>query len=270
MSDPREYKLQHTRQRSLAANRHEFEFIGNNQRAVFPIVKRDDAGTIEMYGTGFFVAPGGIFASARHIFEGGDVLRTDSFEILQEGEDHVYPRTITEVVIDETSDLAVGRLEPPHEDCQSCEKHPVVGIMYLDPEIYEVIGSFIFSHTLVDQPEYIETKNGSELVQRVRFRSHWEVGLAEEIYPNGLGFAQGHCFGTSIFSEGGASGGPVFNSNGFVIGIISRSFAEPEGLPHSTCTGIKRIYEIELGGKFIADLRRGVENKPIAYRKSLF
>ena len=270
MSDPTEQQLQRTRQRSLASARHKFEFFGDDQRAVFPIVKRDDAGTISLYGTGFFIAPGGVFATAKHIFEGHDVLQSDSFEILQEGAGHVEPRSILEVVIDAASDLAVGRLESPHDGCQSCEEHPVVGIMELDPEIHEVVGSFVFSHTLIDQPENVETENGIELGQRVQFRSHWEVGLAEEVYPNGLGFVKGRCFGTSIFVEGRGSGGPVFNSNGFVIGVNSRSFAEPEGLPHSTSTSIRRLFEIEIGGKSIADWRRDVKNDRIAYRSSLF
>ena len=263
MSDPIEQKLQRTRQRSSAATRHKFEFFGDNQRAVFPIVKRDDAGTITLCGTGFFVAPGGVFATAKHIFEGNDVRESDSFEILQEGVGHVEPRSILEVITDEASDLAVGRLKPAHNECLSCKEHTVVGIMQLDPEIHEVVGSFVFAHTLIDRPKNVEMENGVVEFQNVRLRSHWEVGLTEKIYPNGLGFVKGPCFGTSMFVEGRGSGGPVFNSNGFVIGVNSRSFAEPDGLPHSTCVSIKRLYEIRIGGKPVADWRRDVDNDRI-------
>lgn len=269
MVDPAESQLQHTRPRSLAAVRHRFEFVPAAHRAVFPIVKRDSAGKITLYGTGFFVAPCGVFASAKHIFEGDDVLSSDSFEILQEGDGHVKPRRIVDVVLDSESDIAVGMLERPHDDCSSCDAHAVVGIMELAPEVHEVVASFVFSHTLIHGTEPIEGPTGVESYQLVQHRSHWEVGLAEEVYPNGLGFVKGQCFGTSIFVEGRGSGGPVFNSNGFVIGINSRSFAEPMGLPHSTATSIGRLYEIAIGGKTIKELRKGLRNRPIAYRVSL-
>jgi hypothetical protein len=270
MKDPAESKLQRTRQRSLASKRHKFEFFEDSQRAVFPIVRRDTTGVIVLSGTGFFVAPGGIFVTAKHVFEEGeDIDHSNSFEIIQEGVDHVESRLITEVILDANLDIAVGRLESPHEQCASCENHPVVGIMQLDPEIHEVLGSFVFSHTLINPPEELQSDDKTELYQKVKFRSHWEVGLAEEIYEDGLGHVKGRCFGTSVFVEGRASGGPLFNSNGFVIGLNSTGIAEPEGLPHSTATSIRGVYSLEIGGKSITDWRKGLRNDRIAYRKSL-
>jgi len=269
MADPCEQKLQGPRRRSLAVTRHRFIFFDANHQAVFPIVKKETAGAISLYGTGFFVAPGGVFASAKHVFEGADIHESESFHILQEAADHVEPRRITEVVVDAASDLAVGRLDPAHGECVFCEAHPVVGIMELDPEIHEVVGSYTFSHTLIDQPEDIGVEQKVGAGQRVLYRAHWEVGTAEAIHPNGLGFVKGCCFSSSILVEGRASGGPVFNSNGFVVGVNSRSFTKTGGLPHSTASSIKRLYDIEIGGRSIRNWRRGVKNDRIAYRTSI-
>ena len=73
--------------------------------------------------------------------------------------------------------------------------------------------------------------------------------------------------------EGRASGAPLFNSNGFVIGLNSRSFAGDEGLPHSTASSITSIDDLVIDGRSVRDRRRaegGHETyRPIAVRQAL-
>ena len=181
---------------------------------------------------------------------------------------------INEIKFNETEDLAVGQLGEPHDNCIDCRNHPIVSIMKLDPEKNEVVASFSYSHTIIHEPEVLKFPDGEDLGQKINFRAHWEVGLAEAICPNGHGIVKGPCFTTSIFVEGRASGGPVFNSNGFVIGVNGASFAEPEGLPHSTASSIRGILEMSIGGLAIKEHRtRALKmwpNQPIAIRRSLF
>ncbi len=266
-------KLQRTRHRSPAASRHTFQFVGGGHRAVFPIIVRSPNHIIELVGTGCFVAADGVIATARHIFEVRQEPDGGRFEIVQEGEGHLVFRHIAEVVKHGTADVAVGLLGAPHDNCESCRNHPVVGIMRLDPKPNELLGSFAFSHILIGEPETLPLDDGPDLAQRMQYRSHWELGLSETVYPDGLGHVKGRCFGTSVLVEGRASGAPLFNSNGFVIGLNSRSFSQDEGLPHSTASSITSIEDLVIDGRSVCDRRRaegGHETyRPIAARQAL-
>jgi hypothetical protein len=269
-----EEKLQQTRPRSLASKRHRFDFIDGYQKSVVPIFKFSKSGTIELIGTGFFVAVNGIMATAKHVFEGNDIQQSDKFEILQECGNEIYKRPIKNIIGHPSKDLAITQLDNPHDSCSDCSNHPIVSIMELPPEKNEVVASFSFSHTVVHEPEPYKFSDGKALAQLVRYRSHWEIGLAEDFYPDGLMFVEGPCFTTSIFVEGRGSGGPVFNSNGFVIGLNSTGFAQDEGLPHSTASCICSILDLKIGNQTIRENRKETSklwpNKPIALRQSLF
>ena len=248
-------KLQPTRERSLAASRHTFQFLPGGEEAVFPIIKGTPEGVLEHCGTGFFVGPSGLFATAAHVFEGRDVGPDDEFSIIQSGPDHLVLRSIERVAPHPDHDVALGWLGPAHDGCEACSNHSVVAIMRLDPEKGELVGSFVFSHTIVHDPATYDFPDGPDKGQRTQYRSHWEMGISEEVYPDGLGNLSGRCFGTSVFVEGRASGGPLFNSNGFVIGLNNIGFAEDEGLPHSTATSIRLLGEIDLGGRTLWEIR---------------
>ena len=49
----------------------------------------------------------------------------------------------------------------------------------------------------------------------MQIRSNWELGGVLEIHKEGRGFVKGECFETSILAEGGDSGAPMSNSNGW-------------------------------------------------------
>lgn len=57
---------------------------------------------------------------------------------------------------------------------------------------------------------------------------------------------KGQCFETSILAEGRDSGAPMFNSNGFLIGLLSSSFDFDSGLPNSVCTSILEVADIPI------------------------
>ena len=246
MASGDEKKLQPTRDRSLAAARHGFEFKPGEHRAVCPIVKVSKSEVMELCGTGFFVAPGGVFATAKHVFE-IHVLPDDEFEVIQECADGALVRRPIQrgdIVTHEACDAAVLKLEPLNAEDAPCDDPPWVEVMRLDPEPEELVGSFVFSHTIVHDPETMMFEDGEDLAQRIQYRSHWEVGLAIETHADGHRLVKGRCHETSVFLEGRASGGPLFNSNGFVVGVNSTGVAEKRGAPNSIATSIIAVDEL--------------------------
>jgi len=254
MVDHNEKLLQRTRVRSGVVERYYYHFIPPYERAIFPIFQRFSNGTSQLAGTGFFIAPAGIFLSAAHVFE-IDVNEEDSFWIIYiDSEDQIHELEFREVrVRPENRDIALG------EVAIGDIEHPVVSIMELLPEINEVMASFVFSHTLVHEPEEI----GKDKTQLVQYRSIWELGKVEDISYEGFWQTPGPSFRSSILVEGRASGGPVFNSNGFVVGVNCRGMAPDGEIPYSIASSLKGVRELEFCGISIRERRHGLANNPI-------
>ena len=253
--DPNEPLLQINRRRCSVVERYLHEFISPFERSIFPIFQRISDGTTLLAGTGLFVAPSGIFVSAAHVFE-IDVNIGDGFTILcVDSEGRIQELEIEKIKIrPEGKDIALGKVMSG--DLQ----HPIVSIMESLPEVNEVMASAAYSYTLVHLPE----KQDGELIQRVRVRSHWEMGKVEEVAIDGFWQTPGPAFRSTILVEGRASGGPVLNSNGFVVGINSRGMAPPNDVPYSVATSIKGLGQLEFDGISIQDRRAGLANRPIA------
>lgn len=261
MVDSAEQHLQKTRTRSSVVERYYYQFIPPFEQTVFPIFQRYTDGTSQLAGTGFFIAPCGIFVSAAHVFE-IEVNEGDSFWMIYvDSEGQIHELEFDEIRIKpENRDIAMGQVSIGTID------HPIVSIMELLPEVNEVMASFAFSHTLVHESE----EQDDELVQLVHYRSHWEIGKTEEVNHDGFWQVPGPAFSSSILVEGRASGGPVFNSNGFVVGINCRGMASEGNIPYSISTSMNGIRELEFQGSTIKERRTGLANKPIAvvYRQS--
>lgn len=255
MDDPAEAKLQPTRQRSLA-NRHRFVFIDDGADAVVAIFQRPLDGTVKLAGTGFFVAKG-VVATARHLFT-EHVRDGDEFEVLQKRAQEIAVRQLALLVYEDSLDVAICKLAAPTAGAENWDSHPVVGLMSLDPLVNEPVGSFAVSHTLVGSPREVPDGDGQALAQPVRFQSHWELGHMEELHPEGVTFLPGRVFQTSIFVEGRGSGGPVFNSNGFVVGVNCRGAAQPDGLPYSYSLSIRHVLSLVLDGRTIREHRKAL------------
>ena len=117
----------------------------------------------------------------------------------------------------------------------------------------EIVALFGFSHSEVDPSNAEETANG-DVYQTMRFRSKWELGGVLEVHNDGCRLVQGQCFETSILAEGRDSGAPMFNSNGFLVGLLSTSLHVESGLPNSLCSSILQLAEIPINGTPIKKL----------------
>lgn len=252
--DPAEESLQLTRQRSVASSRYDFSFIGNNDRSVFPILHQPKHGRPMLKGTGFFALPGGLFLTAKHVFEGNEISCDDAFDLIVDCDGTIDQLPIKEIHLHETLDIAIGLVELPTQAS-------IVPFMHDDPILSEQgaepLAAPVFAQTLVrvlkpfDQSQVLLTR-----------RYHWEKGYVEEIHSDGLRYVSGRCYLTSILAEGRSSGAPVFNSNGFVIGLVNTGMAPVESCPFSTVTAISEALRIPIDGKTLWEHRKEHPNQP--------
>lgn len=242
------YNFRLTRERSLASSNYEFEFIGNSRHAVVPVLQRYEAG-YRIIGTGSYFIKPNIFITAAHIFEGDDIRPNDSFFIISEGSLD-YPLEIIEIHKHETLDLAFMILEQKGE--KYFEQINPLAVMNLPPLQNEIVAVFGYSHSIVDPNNAIEVEG--EVMQPMRLRCKWELGGVLEIQNTGTRLLNGQCFETSVLAEGRDSGAPMFNSNGFLVGLLSTSWDFEDGLPNSLCASILELADIPINGVPVKEL----------------
>lgn len=243
------YKFELTKDRSAVNGKYTFTFVGNSHKAVVPVLQHRQSGEYRIIGTGFYLIRPNIFITAAHIFKGNDINDDDSFSVLLE--DAPDPIPLTHKYNHESLDIAFFILDSTSLDY--LEDVNPLAVMNMLPTKNEVVAIFGYSHSDVDPMNKCEIDDG-EAMQNTILRSKWELGGVLGIHDSGRGFVKGQCFETSVLAEGRDSGAPMFNGNGFVIGLLSRSFKFESGLPNSTCTSILQIGDIPIDGKPIREL----------------
>lgn len=243
------YKFELTKDRSAACNKYAFEFIDNSNNAVVPVLQRYQTGEYRIIGTGsYFIRPN-IFITASHVFEGDDINSDDGFYVVLEGAPQ--PIAMTHKFSHEEYDLAIFYLEDTAE--KYLEKVNPLAVMNSPLIESEIVALFGYSHSIIDPSSTIEEENG-DVNQEFRLRSKWEVGGVLNIHESGRGHVKGQCFETSVLAEGRDSGAPMFNSNGFLVGLLSTSMHFDSGLPNSICTSILQLADIPINGIPIKEL----------------
>jgi len=243
------YKFDLTRDRSAVNGKYAFDFLGNSHKAVVPVLQHYQSDEYRIIGTAsYFIRPN-IFITAAHIFEGDDINHDDGFCIFIEGAPDPIP--LVEKHIFESSDLAIIVLDSTQKN-YLVDINPLA-VMNLPPEKSEVVAIYGYSHSDVDPSNISEIEDGSFL-QKMSFRTKWELGGVLEIHESGHRLVKGQCFETTILGEGRDSGAPMFNSNGFLVGLLSSSFTFASGLPNSICTSILQIGDIPINEKPIKEL----------------
>jgi hypothetical protein len=233
--------------RSAAMRKYEFSFIGNSKTAVVPILQRYQSGEYRLVGTGSYFLEPNIFLSAKHLFEGDDINEDDGFYSILEGNNDPIP--FTAKWVHDESDIALLWLD--QTGIHYLKDVSPLGVMYDRPIESEIVAICGYAHSLVDH--VLTEDNENVFLQKVSLILRWEVGGTLEIHETGRGFIKGECFETSILAEGRDSGSPLFNSCGFLIGILSSSLSTTEGLPNSICTSILGLSDIILSGKPIKE-----------------
>ncbi len=225
---------------------------GNGQlrqgpESVFPILTMLDFGTpdqrYQYVATASFIHPRGVFATAKHtLLDNQDRPLTPAIAIHQYGR-FLCVRHLSYFNFHPVHDIAVGEL---HGYCVNNRKH--FGSENLVAAIPIKIDQLPANH-YVRSFAYPLTSIGDKVdrFQKATFVGDWSEGHVEEFLPNGRDrtFLPGACYRTSMPVLSGASGGPVFNEDGFMVAVNSTSFGD---LPPSHITPVVGMLDLVLNG----------------------
>ena len=206
---------------------------------VFPILTQRPNREMVAIGTGFFVAPGGIFVTAAHVVdvvigENGENKAPLGLLHFSEGNEY-FLRPIGHVTRHLRSDVAVGVAAPMHHNETGEPKpNPVLSLAANPPEVGSEVCTYAYPRTAI--------KSGSP--QRVTVVPGFFAGRIEKHYPDGRDkMLPGPCFQTSIVVDAGASGGPVLVPGGSVVAVNSSGFKD-DALSHVSC--ISEVFDLEI------------------------
>lgn len=215
--------------------------------AIFPILRNPQGVAPEVIGTGFYIAHQGLFATARHVLEecldaqGKPTIPLTLIHRFPERNEVVF-RPVVRACLHNGSDIAVGVAAPMRNDAsgESLWANSVV-LSSRPVDVGGVVTSYAYPNaiTVAEDPEKHE----------IHIHPLFYSGAVVECFPEGRDrvMMPGPCYQTSMHLHGGASGGPVFDSNtGRVCGINSTSFASATDI--SFVSMIHKILEIDIEG----------------------
>jgi hypothetical protein len=190
-------------------------------KVIFPIIKQCVDGGYQLIGTGFFIADGGVFATAKHVLL--DVFdkngtQTHPIAMIHFYDDTTYTiRPILRCTSHDVADISVGIAAPMiHNTLGHPLKNMSLPLSSAMPESGETVCTYAYPRSV--------SKHGE--VPELHLYADFFEGSVQESYPNGRDsvLMPGSCMQTSMYVHGGASGGPVFNTSCKVIGINSTGF----------------------------------------------
>lgn len=223
------------------------ETINSFPRGVFPFVSiknfvsKTENKYYEPEGTGFFIHENGLFVTAKHVpFYQEKALNT--FIAIHAYGQLVSVRHVRRFVNHPTADISIGFLDKhdPRNRAiyNSYLKYSHLTPNFNDPEKGQIVKNFGYGGSCV--------KDKDKRIQDGNFTCQWGEGEISELYLEGRDKSTlpGATVEALMPTIGKASGGPVFNKNGEVIGVNSTSLdGEP---PVSYFTPINKILEMEI------------------------
>lgn len=199
--------------------------------AIFPILRQYPDKTLELVGTGFFVATNGIFITARHVLEtilndkGKQAFGLGILQFL--GDDNYLQRPIKQVVWSDSVDIAIGICAEMKSPTRGILRNPIVSITTKDVEVDAPIFTYAYPDTSI---------GFAKKRQSIHINPHFYQGSIVEHFPERRDSAviTWPCYQTSMHIHGGASGGPVFGPNGKAFGINTSSLDPDTGTSYVT------------------------------------
>lgn len=210
------------------------------QSLIFPFaIKMGEK--IEILGTGFFIQSGGGFITARHLLFGNNdnPLHENIMAIDYRSHEEFYFRKIDHYFFfEEKRDICIGMLQGPSSDPNKILLNEKLTLRASKPVLNERIISLGYPLNKVIERD-------GELIGKFKLEKH--DGKIIDHLPNGRDISglPYECYQTSVRIESGASGGPVFDSNGNIIGVNSRGFSW-ETNPVSWITPISEVLDIPI------------------------
>ncbi len=232
---------------------------------IFPIFKVYEMNQINFIGTGFFISPCGIFVTAAHVLK--DLLEEDGTiqarlvaSYLEHHKNNFTFREIDRVFIHKIADIGIGFMKKTEIDGKNLIINSYLPISLYWPRHNEIIEciSFPESHvfsSITDtphpyfKPKSISTTNlDSTVILPNLFKS---LGHITRLHKNGRDkvLLPGPCYEAHLQVYGGSSGGPIFDGNGLIIGVVSTGF---DDIPCCHFTPISEILDIEINSEKIS------------------
>jgi hypothetical protein len=211
--------------------------------SIFPIIRVDADGRIDLLGTGFFISKYGLFLTARHVLEapfdrksGRQLFAIGILQSLEENE-YIY-RPILRCALHPSADVAVGVAAPMKKNQDGTDLvNPVLRLSIVPVELNAHVVTFAY-------PRYTNFI-GDNNEQIFKLMPAYYDGHILEYLPYGRDriLLPGCCYRTNMAIHHGASGGPVFSREGTAFAVNSTGF---DGTDDSYVSGLEPILDLRI------------------------
>lgn len=213
-----------------------------------PILKQLEPGRLLVIGTGFYITRYGLFVTAAHVIEGlADPARTQlnpSFVMHLGAPGSVHLRRIVSASFLNNADVAVGQAD------NYLSQYPSSPLMNLRGSLTSAgppLSSILVTYAYPEN-EILDFTNEHNVP--VIAGNYFDGVLLKHVTSSSHPFIPYEHFETSIPIRSGASGGPVFNSRGQIIGVNCRGWdfsgAEHDGNHLSYVIPVSALSSLEL------------------------
>jgi S1-C subfamily serine protease len=228
------------------------------EQAVVPIVKLTISGEPVVIGSGFFIAHN-LIATAAHVardcLDRAGNLTGETILALQLLPDKTaVSRRAWEIGGVNRTDVAVLALMPPKKT-----DAPLTNVVAPISTVMPRVGDPVF--TCAHPKTHIVSQT------QIAFKAAFYKGEITKLYPHGrdASLMPGPCYETSMVIHGGASGAPVFDRRGLVIGINSTGFDETDVSFVST---VHPLFDIRVS-EFVKGKKLQISIRELAARGSV-
>ncbi len=215
---------------------------GDASRAVFPIVRFDPEGRVDLLGTGFYITTTGLFVTARHVLQApfdrqtGQQTYPIAIVHLYEKQTYLF-RPVLRCAFHPVADVTVGVAAPMNRGSDGAPlTNQVLTLSTVPADPHSHVVTFAY-------PKYVNIR--LEDTQMFNVMPAYYDGEIIEYLPSGRDrvLLPGPCYRTSIAIHHGASGGPVFSRAGTVFAINSTGF---DGTDDSYVSSINAILDLTI------------------------
>ncbi len=212
---------------------------------VVPILKEAGPRSLQIVGTGFYLTRYGLFGTARHVLEelvpSEGKGATRSFVLHRADDNSLHFRRILRVHMHKSADIGVGQAD------NYLDRFPDNPLWNMRPILCTQLpapGSPLVTYAY---PENRVMDFAVPPQERIIQCGYYEGAFLRYVAETEHPFMDVPYFETTIDVRSGASGGPVFNQSGRIIGVNCRSWEfDGHDEPLSYMVPIERLFELEI------------------------